>query len=336
MLQLQYQAYDLPFEYPFTISKGTKTHQPTLLVSLAMGRLKGYGEATAISYYNVDVEQMIALLEKNRNLIERYALTSPERFWHFLHHLLPGHNFLIAALDIAGWDLWAQLNRRPLYSMIGLQWKNIPLTDYTIGINTPQDIAERVLQKPYPIYKLKVGSMDDLPALEALRKSTTATIRIDANEAWSLEQALTLLPYLTEWNIELIEQPFARQDVESLIAFKQHTNIPIIADEACQEEKDVAFCLQHYDGINIKLAKCGGLTPALKMIREIKNAKKKIMLGGMCESNIGATALAHLLPLADYADIDGPLLLKENIGSGLVYDGAKINIAQQSGLGILM
>lgn len=336
MLQLKYQSYNLPFEYPFTISKGTKTHQPTLMLSLRMGRLTGYGEATQIGYYNVDIEEMIVLLEKNRHTLERYALNTPERFWHFLHHLLPGHNFLISALDMAGWDLWAQLHRRPLYSLIGLQWKNTPPTDYTIGIVSPDEIASRVQQKPYPIYKLKVGGENDLEVLEALRRATDATIRIDANEGWSLEQAKTMLPYLEQFQIELIEQPLHREDKEGMRALKKMTNIPIIADEACREEKDVAECLELYDGINIKLAKCGGITPALNMIRAAKKAGKKIMLGGMSETTIGATALAHLLPLADYADIDGPLLLKENIGKGLIYNGATITVPQFPGLGIIM
>ncbi len=336
MLKLNYQSYDLPFEYPFAISKGLKTHQPSLVLSLGLGRLTGYGEATQIGYYNAYIDEMIVLLEKNRSVIERYALNTPERFWHFLHHLLPGANFLIAALDIAGWDLWAQLNRRPLYSLIGLQWKNIPLTDYTIGIANPTEIAGRVEAKPSPIYKLKVGGEQDLSTLEALRAATTAAIRIDANEAWSLEQAKSLLPHLERLKVELIEQPLHRDDIEGMKALKALTNLPIIADEACQGEKDLEQCLELYDGINIKLAKCGGITPALGMIRAIKKAGKKIMLGGMCESTVGSTALAHLLPLADYADIDGPLLLKENVGQGLSYVDGLISVPAQPGLGILM
>jgi len=301
-----------------------------------LGRLTGYGEATEIGYYNARIEEMIVLLEKNRPTIERYALNAPERFWHFLHHLLPGQPFLISALDMAGWDLWAQLNRRPLYALIGLQWKNIPLTDYTIGLNDPAAVAERARAKPYPIYKLKLGGTQDLPALEALRHATDAAIRIDANEAWSLDEAKAMLPHLERMQVELIEQPLHRDDIDGMHRLKELTNIPIIADEACREEKDAPACLALYDGINIKLSKCGGITPALNMIRAARAARKKIMLGGMCESTVGATALAHLLPLADYADIDGPLLLKENIGRGLTYNGAEIAVPGQPGIGIVL
>src|SRR5690606_114577 len=120
MLQLRSYPFELPFEYPFTIAKGTKTHQPTLIVSLGMGNLRGYGEAPAIGYYQVPVAGMQEALEVKRQLIERYALTDPQRFWHFLHHLLPGQNFLIAALDIAGWDLFAKLRRMPLGQLLGI------------------------------------------------------------------------------------------------------------------------------------------------------------------------------------------------------------------------
>lgn len=336
MLQLKYQSYDLPFEFPFAISKGIKTHQPSIVLSLGLGRMTGYGEATQIGYYNAYIEEMIVLLEKNRLAIERYALNAPERFWHFLHHLIPDQHFLISALDMAGWDLWAQLNRKPLYALLGLQWKNIPLTDYTIGITDIAEIAERVKEKPSPIYKLKVGSEHDLATLEALRNATAAHIRIDANEAWTLDQAKVILPHLERIGVELIEQPLHRDDEEGMKALKLLTHIPIIADEACQGEKDLARCLELYDGINIKLAKCGGITPAINMIRAAKKAGKKIMLGGMCESTVGATALAHLLPLAAYADIDGPLLLKENVGNGLIYSDGLISLPARPGIGILM
>jgi L-alanine-DL-glutamate epimerase-like enolase superfamily enzyme len=336
MLRLGHKAYELAFEYPFTIAKGRKTHQPTLLVSLGIGPHWGLGEATAIGYYNVSIEEMIVLLEKNRATIERYALTSPERFWHFLHHLLPGHNFLISALDCAGWDLWAKLKGKPLYQMLGLQWQNIPATDYTIGIMPADEIADRVRQKSYPIYKLKVGGPEDLASLIALRAAAPhAKIRIDANEGWDLATAKELVPELKKLQIELIEQPLDREDHEGMQALRSVCDIPLIADEACHEEKDLASCLALFDGINIKLSKCGGITPALRMIDIIKKANKAVMLGSMSESMVGAAALAHLLPLADYADIDGPLLLQEQVGKGLTYDNeGNINVADQAGIGI--
>lgn len=312
-----------------------KTHQPGLLVSLGLGRLAGIGEATEIAYYNVSVAEMIALLEKNKPVIERYALTSPERFWHFLHHLLPGHNFLVSALDIAGWDLWARLKQQPLYHLLGLKWQDMPPTDYTIGITTVEEIKERVKAKPFPVYKLKVGGGDDLAKVAALREATSAEIRVDANEGWTFEEAVRLVPELRKLNVSLLEQPLHRDMKEELLQLRKNCTIPVIADEACCDERDLQQCINLYDGINIKLSKCGGITPALRMIGEIKKAGKKVMLGSMSESIPGATALAHLLPLADYADIDGPLLLKENTGKGLEYDDAgNISINNAPGTGV--
>ncbi len=336
MLQLKYQSYSLPFQFPFVTSKGIKAEQSTLILSLGLGRFTGYGEATSIAYYNADVAEMIVLLEKNKAMIERYALTSPERFWHFLHHLLPGNNFLISALDIAGWDLWSQMNQRPLYALLGLQWKNIPVTDYSIGMASNEEIEQRVALKPWPVYKLKLGNGVGLEAVQALRRVSDATIRVDVNEGWSLDEAKDILPRLEAMGIELVEQPLHRSDFDGLQELKKVTSLPIIADEACHTLADLENCLELYDGINIKLSKCGGITPALEMIRKIKDARKKVMLGGMCESVVGATALAHLLPLADYADIDGPLLLKENVGEALSYDNGNVSLPMRPGLGIFM
>ena len=148
MLQLKYFSFDLAFQYPFTIAKGTKTHQPTLITALRLGNVAGFGEAPAINYYNVTVPQMIETLEAKRAMIERYALTDPPRFWHFLHHLIPGQHFLTAALDIAGWDLFAQMRRQPLHQLLGLKWDGPPLTDYTIGIDTLPEMAAKMAAHP--------------------------------------------------------------------------------------------------------------------------------------------------------------------------------------------
>lgn len=337
MLQLSYHTYRLPFHYPFGISKGLKTEQATLVVELGLGNLKGYGEATSIAYYNADVSDMIVQLEKNRAEIERYALASPERFWHFLHHLLPGQNFLISALDCAGWDLFAALNRRPLYALLGLQWKNVPLTSYTIGLTDPEAVPAIIHDHPYPIYKLKMGGRNDLATLKAVRAAAPgAELRVDANEAWQLSELLPLLPELDHCGVRMLEQPLHRDDWDGMKQLKERTNILLIADEACREAQDLDAALMHFDGINLKLSKCGGITPAISMIKSVKKAGKKLMLGGMCESIPGATILAHLLPLADFADIDGPLLLKENVGKGLIYEGAGMKLPQRTGSGIMM
>lgn len=335
MLQLRSYPFSLAFEYPFTITKGTKTHQPTLVVSLGLGpQLRGFGEAPAITYYNVTVEGMMASLEAKRGVIERYALTDPQRFWHFLHHLLPGENFLIAALDIAGWDLFAQLRRQPLFRLLGLSFKEAPVTDYTLGADTAEVMVQKMEAHPWPVYKIKMTKAGDIDTLRELRRHTDAPFRIDANEAFSFDDAKRILPELKKLGVVLVEQPLGKQEWDAMAGLKALSPLPLYADESCVEEADVAKCAAGFHGINIKLTKCGGITPALRMIQEARTLGLEIMMGSMNESTIGAAAIVHLAPLLDALDADGPLLLKEDVAQGLKYDNGKVMISGQNGLGI--
>lgn len=335
MLQLRHYQYNLPFQYPFTIAKGTKTHQPSLVVSLGLGPLVGYGEAPAISYYDVTVEGMIEMLEKGRGVIERYALMDPQRFWHFLHHLFPGHNFLIAALDMAGWDLFAHMRRKPLHQLLNIDWKQPPITDYTIGIDTIENMTAKVKAHPWPLYKIKLAGTEHLDLLRALRSVSDKPFMVDMNESWTFAEMKNLLPDLEKLGVTLIEQPLKKDAWDEMKELKQLSNIPLFADEACVEEKDVIKCADSFDGINIKLTKCGGITPATRMISEARTLGLKVMIGSMNESTIGSAAIAQLSPLIDYMDADGPLLLKEDIADGLTYsDDGQIQVSSRSGLGI--
>lgn len=318
MLRLDFNQFDLPFEYPFAISKGLKTHQKSLVIFLGMGGQYGLGEATEIGYYaDSSMDNMLEILKKNQQHIGRYAYNGPHRFWHYLHHLIPDQHFLISALDMASWDLWSRLQGKAVYAMLGYRWADIPATDYTLGICTKEELMEKMARHPYPVYKLKVDGEKDAVLLETVLKHSPAKIRIDANEGWNLDVVRSLQGILKNERIELVEQPFHREDLDSLAHFRANFSIPVLADEAITDMKSLKANLDFYDGVNIKLSKCGGLTPAVEMIDFIKKSKKKVMLGNMNESNIGAAALAQLLPASDYADIDGPLLLKENTGTGL-------------------
>ena len=334
MLQVKYYPFDLEFEYPFTISKGTKTHQPTLIVSLGLGRLTGFGEAPAITYYNVTIQGMIDVLEAKKPVITSYALTDPQRFWHFLEHLLPGQNFLIAALDIAGWDLFAKMRRQPLYQLLGLRRTNMPLTDYTIGIDSEEKMVEKLRAHPAPLYKIKVRQPSDISLLHALRAVTDAPFRIDANEAFTFDEIKELLPELQMLGVNLLEQPLPRNEWDAMKELKAISSIPLFADESCVVEKDVALCASAFHGINIKLTKCGGITPSLRMTVEARKLGLKIMMGSMNESTVGSAAVAHMLPLLHEADIDGPLLLKEDVATGLNYSNGIVSVTEEPGLGI--
>ncbi len=334
MLRLLYRKENLPFRHPFTISKGTKTEQSTLVIALGFGPGWGAGEAPAIDYYGVSVEDMEAVLLQNKAVIERYALQDPERFWHFLHHLIPGQNFLTAALDIAGWDLFAQLRRKPLYSLLGApSWKT-PATDYTIGIDTTEAMQARVQERPWPVYKIKLGTPDDIDHLRALRAVTASPFRVDANEGWTYEEAVRLLPELQKLGVGMVEQPLPRTETDAQAELKKRSPLPLIADESCVEEKDVAGCLAGFHGVNVKLTKCGGITPARRIIAECRKQGLSVMLGCMNESSIGTAALAHLAPLADFLDADGPLLLAEDLATGLELANYRWKLSPAPGLGI--
>jgi L-alanine-DL-glutamate epimerase-like enolase superfamily enzyme len=334
MFGINYWHKNLEFEYPFTISKGTKTQQSTFIVELNFRGIKGYGEAPSIEYYNISVDQMIADLEKKRKFVESFSLTDPKRFWHFLHHLFPANPFLVCALDMAGWDIFGKLNRKPLYKIWGLSPEKAPPTDYTIGIDQAEVMLNKLRNHHAPIYKIKVGDEDDINKLEYLRQHTDAVFRIDANAGWTFEKAVLFLPALEKIGIELIEQPFAKEELDQTRELRSKTKIPIYADESFINEKELLNCSSCFDGINIKLTKCSGITPALDIINKARKFGLGIMLGCMNESSIGTAAMAHLSPLVDYLDADGPLLLKDDLADGLNYSNHFIAIPEGPGLGI--
>jgi L-Ala-D/L-Glu epimerase len=334
MMKVKYKMYNLPFKYPFTISKGTKTHQPTLVVELEYFGFKGYGEAPAISYYNIPVEKMIEDLERKKQFVEKFAFADPERYWHYLHHLFPDNSFLVCALDMAGWDLFGKMKRKQLHQLWNLEITKAPLTDYTIGIDTIEKMVEKMKERPWPIYKVKVGVEGDIEMVTALRKNTDAILRVDANAGWTLEQALEKIPLLKDLGVEMVEQPLAKDDWEGMKVLYSTSPLPLYADESCVFESDVEKCHQHFHGINIKLTKCSGLTPARRMITKARQLDMKVMVGCMNESTVGTAAIAQLAPMLDLVDMDGPLLLNEDIAKGIGFDNGKIIYTDKPGLGV--
>jgi L-alanine-DL-glutamate epimerase-like enolase superfamily enzyme len=333
-MRIHYWPYNLKFRHPFTISKGTKTHQPTLVVELENFGWEGYGEAPAIGYYNIPVEKMIEDLERKKSFVEKFAFTDPERYWHYLHHLFPQNSFLVCALDIAAWDMYGKMKRKKLYEFWNADISKNPLTDYTIGIDTIDKMIGKVKEKPWPIYKVKVGTPDDILIVKALRESTGATLRVDANAAWDLDTALKLIPQLKELGVEFVEQPLAKDNWDGMTVLYKQSSLPLFADESCVFEADVEKSKDRFHGINIKLTKCGGVTPALRMIKKARELGLKVMIGCMNESTIGSAAIAHLLPLVDHVDMDGPLLLEDDLATGIGYDYGQILYSDAPGLGI--
>ena len=333
-MKVSYRTYNLPFHHPFTISKGTKTHQPTFIVKLDFFGITGYGEAPAISYYNIPVEKMVSDLELKKVFVEKFSFSDPDRFWHYLHHLFPQNPFLVCALDMAGWDIYGKLKKKQLYQLWELDTNAAPLTDYTIGIDSIENMVMKMKEKPWPIYKVKVGIEGDVEMVAALRKETDAIIRVDANAGWTLEQALQKIPQLQTLGVECIEQPLAKDNWDDMKILYVKSSLPLIADESCVKEEDVIKCVDHFHGINIKLTKCSGITPAKRMITKAKELGLKVMVGCMNESSVGTAAIAQLAPMLDYVDMDGPLLLAEDIAEGVTFDFGRIIYTDNPGLGI--
>ena len=331
---VKYKSINLPFTHPFAISRGIKTHQPSLIVELEYFGIKGYGEASAIYYYDISVEKMIEDIEAKKILIEKFAFTHPDRYWHYLHHLFPKDPFLVCALDMAGWDIYGKMNKKQLHDLWKLDISKNPITDYTIGIDTIENMVKKMEEKPWPIYKIKLGTDNDVDIITELRKHTSSVFRIDANAAWKQDEALEKINAFKDLNIEFIEQPLAKDDWEGMKFLFENSPLPLIADESCVFESDVEKCQNHFHGINIKLTKCSGITPALRMITKARELGMKVMVGSMNESSIGTAAIAQLLPLIDYVDMDGPLLLAEDVAEGVTFDSGKVLYNKLNGIGV--
>jgi L-Ala-D/L-Glu epimerase len=333
-MKLQHYSFDLKFRYPFTISKGTKTHQPTLIVSLEhLGHI-GYGEAPAINYYNISVPQMLQALERKKMFVEKFAFTEPERYWHYLHHLFPNNPFLVCALDMAGWDLYGKMKGKKLSEFWPKENSSNPITDYTIGIDDIAKMVEKIKEKPWPVYKIKLGVGNDVEIIRELRKHTNAVFRIDANGAWTAKEAFEKIDAFKDLGVEFIEQPLHKDDWDGMKWLHELSSLPLIADESCVSENDVEKCHNHFQGVNIKLTKSSGITPALRMIDRARGLGMSVMIGSMNESTIGSAAIAHLMPLVDYVDVDGPLLLAEDLAIGLKYENGVVTTSEEPGLGI--
>jgi len=321
-MKIRSSVYNLHLKHTFGISRAVHDVQKTLIVELEQDGKIGLGEATEAAYYGFTVEAMQAKLEEIRPLIEEYTLSDPEKFWTYLHKVLKDHRFLHCAIDIAANDLYGKLKDQPLYKIWGLEMKDLPMTNFTIAIDTVEKMKEKLLEQPWPLYKVKLGTKNDIEIVKELRKITDSPFRIDANTAWTAQECINNSFILKELGVEFIEQPLPHDAWEEMKEVKAKSVLPIMADEACRTEEDLIKCVDSYHGINVKLVKAGGITPARKMLIEGRKLGLKTMVGCMTESSVGIAAIGQLLPYLDYVDMDGALLLKNDIATGpLILDG---------------
>jgi L-alanine-DL-glutamate epimerase-like enolase superfamily enzyme len=333
-ITLSFQFYELPLQHPFTISRYTVTVQKTVVVCISDGTFSGYGEATANPYYHSTQERLTASLLKVKPIVDSSVELHPTELWKQLAPLLSDDYFALCAVDIAYWDFYSRKRFKRLRSYWSELNAKTPLTSYTIGIDSLAVMQQKIIEKPWPIYKIKLGTADDLLIVESLRQITDAVFRIDANCAWTAEQTIANAQILKTWNVEFIEQPLKADDVEGMKRVKQHSVLPVIADESCQREEDVMNCATVFHGINIKLMKCGGITPALRMIALAREKGLLIMAGCMTESTVGISGLCQIAPLLDYLDADGALLLSKDIAEGVTFDLGKIHYSNDDGTGV--
>ena len=332
-MQLIFHRFDLQLRHTFTIAHDSRNVQPTLIVELRDGSHSGFGEATSNKYYGINIQDMEQALAAIRPQIEGYDLNNPADFWNYVWPWLKHNSFAHCALDQAANDLWAKKQNQKLFTAWGLSANAMPLTNYTIGIDRIEKMVEKMRELPWPIYKIKLGTTDDLAIVRELRKHSSATFRVDANCAWTAQQTIEYAPELKALNVEFIEQPLPAHDWEGMKQVFAQSVLPIIADESCIVETDVQRCAGFFHGINIKLTKCGGLTPARRMIAQAKALNLKTMVGCMNESSVGISAIAHLLPLLDYVDMDGSLLISNDPATGVGFDFGKIIYANENGTG---
>lgn len=321
-MELLLHTFDLPLAHAFTIThQAARTVQPSLVAELrdASG-LSGFGEATATSYYGISREGMLQKLEQVRAVIENTPLHQPEQYWEALRPHLADSPFVQCMIDEAANDLWARRQGKRL----GLLWDPpavpSPATSYTIGIADIPEMIAKMQERPWPVYKIKLGTADDLSIISALRAHTKAAFRVDANTAWTAQQTVELSGPLRALGVEFIEQPLPPEDTDGQDYVYRHSQLPVIADESCHTEPDVARCAPRFHGINIKLMKCGGLTPARRMIADARRRGLRVMVGCMTESSVGISAIAQLLPWLDYVDMDGALLLARDPAEGVCID----------------
>lgn len=334
-MKLTVHQFDLPLRHTFTISRGSTTVSRTLIVELEQDGACGYGEAGENSFYGASIPDMMAAFEHVRPILEAKGPTDPVELWAELAPEFGPKSFPQCALDIAAWDLWGKLQGQPVWKLWELNADNLPMTDYTIGIDAIEVMVRKMEEfAGWPIYKIKLGTNRDIDIVRELRKHTDAVFRVDANCAWTVDETVENSVALAELGVEFIEQPMMRENWSGMKRVFAESALPVIADESCQREADVARCAGCFHGVNVKLVKCGGLTPAKRMLDSARKMGLKTMVGCMTESTVGISAIAQLTPLLDYVDMDGALLLAEDVASGVRIERGRVILPDENGCGV--
>ena len=242
---------------------------------------------------------------------------------------------MLAALDCAAYDLWGELENEAVHRLLELNVTDAVMSSFTIGIAEMDEMIAKLEEMPgWPAYKIKLGTARDVEIIQTLRQHTESVFRVDANCGWKPQEAAALSSEMARQGVEFIEQPLAPSQPEAQERLYYESALPLIADESCVAESDVSQCVDRFHGINIKLCKCGGLTPARRMIQTARDHDLQVMVGCMTESSVGISAAAQLAPLLDYADLDGAVLLAEDVAEGVQLNKGQLIFPDDPGIGI--
>lgn len=335
-LTLSAEVVTLHTKHPFVIARGGRSAYEVVWVRLTDGDgIEGWGEASPSSYYGETAQTVLTVLDTLSEHLpdDPFDLEGAEQRFE---RAVPKNGAARAALSAALHDLVGKRFGQPLWRLWGLDPTRAPQSSFTIGIDTPERVRQKVAEAAeYPILKIKLGTDHDEDILRTIRAETDKPIRVDANAGWSREQALGMLPVLKSYGVELLEQPLVPDDLQGIAAVRRASpGIPVVVDESCIVATDIPKVAGAADGINIKLAKCGGLREALRMIATARAHGLLVMVGCMIETSIGITAAAHFTPLVDVADLDGAALTADDPFTGASIARGRITLPTGPGLGV--
>jgi L-alanine-DL-glutamate epimerase-like enolase superfamily enzyme len=334
-LKLAADVLTLKTKHPFVIARGGDDDTRVVWVRLTDGDgLEGWGEADPSRYYGETADTVLAMLKR----LEPYLPTDPfdlDAAEAKFAQVVPKNGAARAALSAALHDLVGKQLGQPVWRLWGLDPARAPRSSFTIGLDTPEKMRQKVLEaSSYPILKIKLGTDRDEAILKTVRDATDKPLRVDANAGWTRERALQMLPVLKEHGVEFVEQPLPPDDLEGIAALRRRGILPVVVDESCIVAADIPRLSGIVDGINIKLAKCGSLREALRMIATARAHGMLVMVGCMIETSLGITAAAHFTPLVDAADLDGAALTANDPFVGATIDGGRIRLPTGPGLGV--
>jgi len=334
MLHLNFKPIELKLTTPFRISRGVEYTAPNVIIQMTHNEFTGYGEAAPDPYYGETTQTVQACFP----LLTDHLGDDPfliDDLHGRLDSIIRLNPSVKAAVDMAFYDLMGKMLGVPLYKLLGLNPEHTPYTSFTIGIDSPQEMAKKaLLAKDFPILKIKVGTKHDLDIIKAIRDVSTAVLRVDANTGWTPKEAIKNINAFEPYNIEFVEQPVPAHDLAGLKMIRDNVPLPIIADESCVTIEDIPRLSECVDGVNLKLMKNNGIWNVFKMIQVARAHHLRVMLGCMIETSLSITAAAHLTPLVDYADLDGNLLIDNDPYAGVTVKDGKLVLPDGPGLGV--